>query len=108
MIVTQNKPQLELLGFDHSIELAGQFAVVRINPQHWFDKLRLLIKGGLQSLYKDAAVKVDFLQHMVLEYEGEQVQCVLDGEVKKLQSPIRFSVDTQALQLFVPPAQDVS
>lgn len=103
LMITHNKIHLENLGVKSELQqLDSKFAVVRINPSTWYDKLRLLFKGGIGALYKDEAVHIKYKRHITLSTGHKKLQCVLDGEVMEIETPIEILIKQQALSLFVP------
>jgi diacylglycerol kinase family enzyme len=103
LMVTQNRQHLLNLGFNETAEhIDGHFALVTVKPLSRLDKLRLLLKGSLKQLTHDKDIDLSLHQSITLFSAKDAVECALDGEVMKLQTPLHVKVEPRALSLFVP------
>lgn len=103
LMATHNRIHLENLGFDITNEqLEKEFALVSINPETLPEKLRLVMKGSIGTINEDPNVHLIMRQHIQLDAELDYVDCAIDGEIVRFNTPINIERRANALQLFLP------
>lgn len=102
-MATHNRIHLENLGFDISnAQLEEEFALVSINPETLSEKLRLVMKGSVGTLNEDPNVHLAMRKEIILDADQEFLDCAVDGEILRFNTPVKIERRTNALRLFLP------
>lgn len=79
-----------------------RLAVVVMRPVSRGDTLRLALRGLMRRLEQEQSLDTFCADRLTIEPRRAVVEVVLDGELLRLQTPLRFCVRRAALPLIVP------
>ena len=80
----------------------GNLSIYTVNPEGTLESIALLSKLAL-GLWKDAAGLEFFnARELTLNARKHEIKILLDGEIYKMRSPLRFFSDPGALSILVP------
>lgn len=105
VLVSCNKPQLAHLELLDTLEVGrDHLSVVVIRAGKWKDKLRLFLRGTLGRLKQDRHIKVINTRMLTVHSHKARLKVAVDGEVRHVRTPVRLSIQPEALPLFLPAA----
>jgi diacylglycerol kinase family enzyme len=103
LFVACNTLQLEALGLGIAgCSRAGTLGVVLLKPTRFAERLRLLARVVLKSLDEDPALASFCADGMEVRSRRRSVNIVVDGELRRLRTPLAFRSLPDALKLVVP------
>lgn len=105
LFVGNNALQCEQLGLEGAQTVGrGQLAGLVLKPVGWWRMLGLMARGALGTLGESDDVISALFDAADVQpgRAGRRVKVAMDGEVQRMQTPLRFSISPQPLSLLVP------
>ncbi len=80
----------------------GRLAVIAVRPLTRWDMLLLMVRMQLGTFEQSPQVEAFCADEVTITSRQPSIRVAMDGEVREVQTPLRFSVDREALQVRVP------
>lgn len=109
LFVGNNALQFEHVGVKEGEAVEdGELAAVLVRPRGVLSQLGLVLNGFLRQLGSDDDVQTMSFRSLVVEPSGasrrqRSVKVAADGEIERMQMPLRFTVSPEPLWLIKPP-----
>lgn len=103
VFVGNNTMQLENLGLDVArCTKADKLAVVLLKRTSRYETLRLLFRSLTRTLSDEARLEEFCADHFSVDAKRKRIDLVIDGEIVRCTTPLRFRIIPAALQVMVP------
>lgn len=103
---------LQLKNFDLEVSECtrhDRLAVILMKKVSYWDTVRLIVRGLFKRLDDEQRLEMLCADFFDVSTRSKQVDVVIDGELIRCTSPLRFTVARQALQVLVPqPSESLS
>lgn len=101
--IGNNEQYTNLLDFGERKSLSsGQLSVYVLRCQNRYELFKCMILI-LTNTFKDSNYIVQFnTDNLIINYKKNQINCVIDGELKQLDIPLIFSIHKKKLTVFTP------
>ncbi len=80
----------------------GNLSIYTVNPEGALESIALLSKLALGSWKEAAGLEFFNAKELILSARKREISVLLDGEIYKMRSPLRFFSDPGALSILVP------
>jgi diacylglycerol kinase family enzyme len=80
----------------------GTLALYSIAPLTFFEMIRVVLKLGFGQWRQDPKIKEWLTSSLTINTDNEYEDITLDGEVRRMQTPLNFAIKPSALQVIIP------
>ena len=110
VFLCNNRVQLRRIGIqDYVVDHVGQgrMACLLLPPLSWWAKLRMVAAAAFARLGEQRALQSFPLRSLTVgARRARRLRVATDGEVQWMETPVRFSVAPQPLQVMLPPLEE--